>query len=210
LVKRVFLLDFDGTVVDSIPILYRMYCQFLKKFGVEGTPEEFEELNGTPIGEAAETLGRRHGLKVGLGGLVKEYGERMIRAYCEQVACMPGIEAFLKRASELGVTVAMVTSASRRLVEKCLEAKGLKTYFSAIFTASGLKKGKPDPEIYNRALIKLGIDPSDAVAIEDSVNGVASARGAGISTLLFAPQGEAIEGVVRVHSWEEALRCCFV
>ncbi|HEV2094092.1 MAG TPA: HAD family hydrolase, partial [Rubrobacter sp.] len=62
----------------------------------------------------------------------------------------------------------------------------LEDFFDAVVPAEEVRAGKPDPEPYRAALEKLGADPDETLAFEDSVSGIASAVGAGIPTVGIA------------------------
>lgn len=78
---------------------------------------------------------------------------------------------------------AVVTTSPRASVEAVLSGTSLIEFFDLLVVGDEVQRGKPDPLPYSTALLKLGIDPDDAVAFEDSLPGLASAIGAGIPTV---------------------------
>lgn len=80
--------------------------------------------------------------------------------------------------------IALATSTSKKSAMSHLEMSKMTEYFDVIITGDMVEKGKPDPEIYLRACKGLEIVPQNAVAIEDSPNGLKSATGAGLRTIM--------------------------
>ena len=74
-VGKVFAFDMDGVVVDTIASLHRCYLEFLRDYGVNGTREEFDRLNGPKIVEIVRYLKSAHGLEPPEEQLKAEYLE---------------------------------------------------------------------------------------------------------------------------------------
>lgn len=178
----------DGTLVDTLPILFNVYKNFLKKRGVEPTQREFSELNGPTIPEVIQILQQRYELKGNLEKLLKEYQAELSLQYSQEVSLFPHAKETLLHAKEQGFKIALVSSAARSLVEAFVKGQQLAKIFDALVTPEGLVKSKPAPDIYLRALKVLSILPQEALAIEDSENGVQSALDAGILTLWITHQ----------------------
>lgn len=205
---KALLIDLDGTLVDSMPLLYSVYREFLHKLGVEGTKEEFDALVGPTLNEAMIILNQRHHFGRGPEELVSEYQELLYHHYTQNLKLFVGARSFLKYAKECGLKLALVTSATEKLALGFLNAEGIENDFDVIVTAKGLQKGKPHPDIYRKALFLMGILPDEAVAVEDSINGIASATSAGIYTLYLNHDGRADQKsrdalVYQVESWAD-------
>ena len=101
----------------------------------------------------------------------------------------PGIRAYLEDARDLGLLVAIVSSSTRTWIASNLERLGLVDAWATIVCADGdTTRCKPSPALYLEALDVLGVAADEAIAIEDSPNGIASARAAGIFCVGF-PNG---------------------
>jgi HAD superfamily hydrolase (TIGR01509 family) len=107
----------------------------------------------------------------GVNGLVRRHG----------VPMMPGARELLAEVSAAGVPRALVTSAHRDLMAAVLEKTG--AAFDVTVCADDIRHGKPDPEPYLLAAGLLGVDPGRAVALEDSLTGIASAEAAGCAVI---------------------------
>jgi HAD superfamily hydrolase (TIGR01509 family) len=88
------------------------------------------------------------------------------------------------RSAAARVPLAICSGAARAEIEPVLAAAGLSSCFRAVVSADDVVAGKPDPEGYERALALLAAEPAEAVVFEDTAAGVASARAAGVGTVL--------------------------
>lgn len=182
---KVFLVDFDGTLVDSVPALYRVYLQFLQDHEIQGTAQEFKACCGMTIPQFVEFLAMRYSITGSLSHHVNHYYDAVADVYRHQIALFPGARQVLDKAKAKGIRLAVVTASQEPLVNAFLAAHGLNDLFEYVITATGLPASKPDPAIYRRAVQTMQVTPTDCLAIEDSQQGVAAALGAGIPTIAF-------------------------
>lgn len=98
-----------------------------------------------------------------------------------------GVLELIRDCDEAGVALGIATTTSRRNVAALLSAHlgaGWQRRFACVLGAEDAPRKKPDPLVYDLALRRLGIRPEEAVAIEDSPNGAAAARAAGIAVVV--------------------------
>ena len=93
--------------------------------------------------------------------------------------------------------LALASSANRPVIEAVLESSGLARFFAATVSSEEVPRGKPAPDVYLAAARALGVEPEDAVAIEDSANGIRSAAAAGMEVVAlpnahYPPDDEAL------------------
>ncbi|WP_412515994.1 HAD family hydrolase [Actinomadura madurae] len=177
----IWLCDLDGTLVDSTPVHDAAFRAAL----AETAPEllgsfRYERHAGASTDEVAAVLG------LGTDGARRLIGakRRHYRAYVDagRVKVFPGARRFLAALAAGGQPAYLVTSGSRGSVERVLAACSLGGWFRGVLTGDDVPVSKPDPAFYRRACERWGIAPDEAVAVEDSVHGVASAVGAGLTT----------------------------
>lgn len=180
---KAILIDFDGTIVDSLPALYKVYLQFLEAYGIKGTEQEFHSLIGPTIPEIVRRITEHHQIQEPTLELIDHYNELLDILYARDVKMFSGVKECLIWMKEQGIELCVVSSASERIVKRFLDANELLPYFSAVVTAEQVSQGKPHPEIYQKAIQVLKIAPNEAIALEDSIHGVCSATNAGIFTL---------------------------
>lgn len=93
---------------------------------------------------------------------------------------MPGAHKLFDAVEERGLALAVASQSSRRWVEATLDAIGLRERVPLIVTSADVAQGKPAPDIYLNVTERLAVAPASAIAIEDSVHGVAAAAAAGM------------------------------
>lgn len=93
---------------------------------------------------------------------------------------LPGIAATVSTANARGLKVAVASSSTRRWVTRNLKKFGILDRFDTICTRDDVSAVKPDPALYLLALERLGVTADEAIAFEDSPNGILAAKGAGI------------------------------
>ncbi len=103
------------------------------------------------------------------------------------IALRPGVMALMRECREHGVTMGITTTTSRANVEALLSVHlgaGWREWFAVAVCGEDVARKKPDPEVYVRALATLGLNPREALAIEDSPDGAAAARAAGVPVIV--------------------------
>lgn len=205
--KYIFI-DFDGTLVDTVPILFDNYSKFLRNYGKVDSLEEFQSLMGPSIDEFILILKERHNLSHKPEELINIYTHGLAARYAHEAKLLPGSRKFLDYIMESDLEMALVTSTAYPLIEECLENLKLKKYFKHIITGDKVKKTKPDPEIYLLALKSCIIHPQEALTIEDSTNGILASLGAGIPTLAIQNKYlvKVPEKAMQIKSWDDLLK----
>jgi HAD superfamily hydrolase (TIGR01509 family) len=184
---RCVLIDLDGTLADSLEVMRACYEQFLERRGAVGSAEEFDQLNGPSIAQVVKILAGTHGLAGSQASLLREY-EDLIVAHYEKVPPRLGALELVDALKRRHLSVAVVTSASRRVAQAWLSGNGFEV--DLLIDADSVARSKPDPQPYQMALQRLSARPEEAVVIEDSPAGAASAIAAGIQTLVLAENTE--------------------
>ena len=177
--------DFDGVVLDSETPEYESHRRLYERSGV---PLTIEDWCGA------------------IGLWTEDHDDRRFEALCTRSACPPardayhterrrifaelvpaepmrGIRDLLRALGDAGVPAAIASTAPARWVVPAAERIGVRPLFRAIVTGEEVARRKPAPDVYLEAARRLGVPPADAVAIEDSGPGIASARAAGMTTI---------------------------
>lgn len=200
---KAILIDFDGTLVDSLPALYKVYLDFLNYYNKQGSYEEFLTLNGPTITEIAAYLGEKYEISKRIDLLSKRYHEMLSEAYQSDANLFFGAIQFIEWAQGKNLTLCIVSSADRSLIESSLLKHHLSEFFIIPVFDETHRKGKPDPFLYNNALATLQLEPDQTLAIEDSPNGIISATAAGIPTIaLHMPASDLATPIL---TWEQLL-----
>jgi HAD superfamily hydrolase (TIGR01509 family) len=122
--------------------------------------------------------------------------DRMLARYAEELPLLPGAGEAVERLAARW-PLGLASSSNRPLIDRALDAAGLTQFFQATVSSEEVARGKPAPDVYVEAARRLGIEPSSAVAVEDSHNGIRSAKAAGMGVVAipnhrFPPGDEAL------------------
>lgn len=127
---------------------------------------------------------------VGFPGTPEEVAERVIDGmaarYAVELPVLPGAREAVRRMAEHHL-VGLTSSSPRRLIDLVIRELGLADTFTATVSTEEVAAGKPAPDGYLRTCELLGVEPSEAVGIEDSTNGIRSLHDAGIAIVHIPP-----------------------
>ncbi len=186
---QALIFDFDGLILDSETPDYLSWKETYEAFGVElpldvwnaniGSVHFFnpytylEELVGRPLDRDAIKARRR-----------QRDDELMA-----QQTIMPGVADYLAAARAMGLKTAVASSSAHAWVDPLLARLGIADQFHAVCCRDDVGgRAKPDPAVYRAALAALNVRPAEAIALEDSPNGAAAAKAAGLFTVIVPNQ----------------------
>lgn len=174
--------DMDGTLVDTEPYWIEAEFELVDRFGGRWSIEQAHALVGSDLLASARTIAADGGVPLPPEEIVELLLDGVAARVGSHVPWRPGARELLEALAAQGVPNALVTMSYRRLAESVVGAlpSGL---FAVLVTGDEVTHGKPHPEPYLEAARRLGVAPGDCVAIEDSPNGVRSARAAGVPLL---------------------------
>jgi mannitol-1-/sugar-/sorbitol-6-/2-deoxyglucose-6-phosphatase len=174
--------DMDGVLVDSEPIWRAVERDvFGGLVGVEVTDEDLFETMGVRVGDVVARWHRRfpwdepsrEDVARSIVDRVAEAIEREGAFHEEAIQAIDYVDA-------LGLRLALASSSPMRLIRAVLSIGGLDDRFEVVLSAEDEERGKPDPAVYLSAARELGVPPERCLAVEDSINGVRSAKDAGM------------------------------
>ena len=196
-IKAVFF-DQDGVIIDTERDGHSVsFNMTFKEFGFSDawSVEYYHELLQIAGGKErmkhhAQTKGFSKPIKPEeLDELVKAMHKRKTALFVElietgKLPLRPGIHRFMKEAMAAGLKIAVCTTSNEQAA-KAITGKILSDIkFELVLAGDVVEKKKPDPEIYNLALSKLGLKPDEVMVVEDSKNGVKASKAAGIQTIV--------------------------
>lgn len=181
----------DGTLVDTEPHWMAAQRQLASGFGIEWTDAEHRSVLGKSMEIVAETLQAR-GVDQPVATIIDLLVNQVVGAVANHVPWLPGAEQLLADLAEAGVPCALVTMAHSPLA-RAVAAAAPRNAFSAVVAGDDVARGKPHPEPYLAAAVRLNVDAARCVAVEDSPSGVRSAAAAGMPVVV-------VPGVVSVSA----------
>lgn len=174
--------DMDGTLVDTEPYWMAAEIELVESYGGTWTVEHAKALVGNDLLVSAAYIRDHADLPLEPDDIVLRLLDGVIARMREHVPWRPGARRLLAELRENDVPCALVTMSWQSLARTFLDEVPSGT-FSVVVTGDQVTRGKPHPEPYLHAARLLGVEPSDAVAVEDSPTGVTSATAAGVPVL---------------------------
>jgi HAD superfamily hydrolase (TIGR01509 family) len=181
---RALLFDFDGLIVDTETPSYASWQAVYREHGRDLPLDRWATIIGTTAGEfdPLDYLEELHG-SIDREAVRTRRRERELELL-EIEQLRPGILEYLEEAERRNLKTAIVSSSSRQWVDRHLARLERAEHFDEIVTADrDPERSKPRPTLYLEALDRLEVSADEAVAFEDSPNGVAAAKAAGVYTV---------------------------
>ena len=196
-IKAVFF-DQDGVIIDTERDGHRVsFNMTFKEFGFtdEWSVEYYHEL--LQIAGGKERM-KHHWKTKGfskplteeeIDNLVKEMHKRKTALFVElietgKLPLRPGLHRFMQEAMDASLQIAICTTSNEQAAKAITEKILSDIKFDIVLAGDVVQKKKPDPEIYNLALSKLGLKPEEVIVVEDSKNGLAAAKAAGTNVIV--------------------------
>lgn len=179
--------DMDGVIFDSESLYRKHWMISGKEYGIE------------------ENL--MHELCDKIAGATKEHNEKTMKSYLGQdfdymefrtvtmnrmdndirengLKLKPGVHEIFRHLKENGYLIGLATSTYQERAERNLKNAGILEVFDKIVYGGMVTNGKPAPDIYLKACEQLGVEPKEAMGVEDSINGVKASAAAGLYTIM--------------------------
>ena len=175
--------DLDGTLLDSMPVWENIAVDYLSSVDIQPKENVQEAVRSMSIQQACEHFCAEYGLKLtpeeinaGINRLIEDF-------YLNRVSLKPGVKEALESLRRRGVRMCVATATDRYLVEGALTHTGILPYFDFIITCTEAGAGKDRPDIFLKALDRLGASLDDTVIFEDARYAVRTAKAAGFTVV---------------------------
>ncbi len=174
------LFDMDGTLVDNLAYHFLAFEEYAKRMGFTLSEPLSLKHNGMHSNEIFKIL-------VG-EAIVAEYGAERLNQekeavyreiYRPNLKPVAGVVEFIRQAKQAGLRCAIGSAGCRENVEFIVEALGIEDCIDASISGSDVTHGKPHPEIFSKAVERLGLNPDECIVFEDAINGIISGIAAG-------------------------------
>ncbi len=194
--KSGYIFDLDGTLVDLEDLNCFGFKNALQTItGFNPTRKEYLAcLAGKKIGDGFITFLEKKGQKPdSLKSLIYEFHKAKRRELHDNFSSVARLKPNAKNLLELlkikNFENCLATSTIKEFTNIILEKFNIKQFFDCVLTAEDISRGKPNPEIYQKALARLNKNPEEALAFEDSLFGIQAAQSANIFCVGFHTPG---------------------
>ena len=174
-----YLFDFDGTLVDSMPAYVALMLRILDENNIKYGDDIVKII--TPLGYAgtAEYF-IKMGIKLNREELIAKMNEYAFTEYAYNIPAKPGVIPALKKLSEQGASLNVLTASPHTVLDPCLKRLGIYDLFDNVWSCDDFETTKADPGIYVEAAKKLGKPVESILFLDDNYNADKTAKSAGI------------------------------
>ena len=176
------LFDMDGVLVDSEPLWKIAMEEVFNGLGSKLTKTDFQKTVGMRIDQVIAYWKNIEGWKDQIQDIEFQIIDRMIQLINENGQPLPGVEDTVVHLNKIK-TVGLASSSPKKLIDSVLLKTQLHSYFHGVFSAETEPFGKPHPAVYLTAASTLGVQPNRCLVIEDSLNGIISAKAANMTVI---------------------------
>jgi HAD superfamily hydrolase (TIGR01509 family) len=177
-----YIFDCDGTLADTMPTHYKAWLTALGEHADKFPEAMFYELGGVPTARIVEILNERHLLNLPVDQIVA-HKEHLFLELSHEIAAIEPVVALARDFAGIK-PLAVASGGHRRIVLNTLRALGIADLFQAIVTAEDYRRGKPSPDPFLEAALRLGVPPEACLVFEDTATGIAAATAAGMQSVL--------------------------
>lgn len=181
---KAVIMDFDGVIIDTEVVWYEIYKGWFKEhYGYDLSVTEFLICVGSSAKDFFLQMKEQNNIVVDEELFAKNTMNRFI-AESDALPIKSGVRNFITEVKSRGLKLALATSSAGKKPIKHLKRLGLLDYFDEIITAEDVERIKPFPDLFLKAVERLNIEPSEAIIVEDSANGLKAGLKADINVIV--------------------------
>lgn len=189
--------DMDGVIFDTERLAHRCWLEVARQKGIKDMDKIYPAIIGCNHSRAVETLLNYYGENFPVENFLQDT-RRTFNRYVDTygVPIKPGVTELLTFLKTNGYMTALASSSDRAIVEKELKSADIYKYFDKIVCGDEVAHGKPDPEIFLKAVSALKSQKRESMVIEDSYNGLQAAVSAGVTAVMVPDMLPATEELI--------------
>ncbi|HIH09735.1 MAG TPA: HAD family phosphatase [Candidatus Diapherotrites archaeon] len=177
---KAVIFDMDGVIVDTMDLHYKAGARVLKESGKDITADDLREFDATRVSEVfSKMLSNKTPAEIE-GLVAKKYAYLLQKT--KGIKPIPGFLEFFYRVRGK-YKIGLVSSSYIDFLENILRELDIGKDFGAVVGGDSVAKGKPHPQGYLKAAKMLKVKPRDCLVVEDSINGIAAAKAAGMKCI---------------------------
>jgi HAD superfamily hydrolase (TIGR01509 family) len=200
--------DMDGVLIQSEEVWDEVREAYVRERGGRYDAEIQRAMMGMSSTEWSRYLHETAGVADDPEAINAEVVRRMLASYRDHLPLIDGAVGAVQRLAAR-YPLGLASSSNRQLIDAALELAGLASSFTAAVSSEEVARGKPAPDVYLEAARRLGVDPAQCAAVEDSHGGIRSAKAAGMRVIAlpnpsYPPDEEALaQADVVIRSLDE-------
>lgn len=188
---RAIVFDMDGLMVDSEPLSRQAWDEFLRPYGGHISDAMQSQIIGLRADVSAPLIREAFAIPLSVPEIIAQRAAIYARIRAQGVPVMPGLAELQAAIAARNIPWAVASSSGCRHVQEILAQLRLAESVYATACGDEVAHGKPAPDLYLLAAARLGIDPADCLALEDSAPGSQAAVAAGM-TVIAIPNGHTV------------------
>jgi beta-phosphoglucomutase family hydrolase len=178
--------DMDGVLIDSEPFHLVVNEKIFANLGINLSEDEYHSFIGTTHKDMWSTIKKRYNLPQSVPELVNmQVSGNINYIKNEEIEAIEGVSDLLSEITRENIKIGIASSSPTEVIQLVINKLNISNYFSAIVGGEEIKNGKPSPEIFLKAAKLLKAESNNCLVIEDSKNGVAAAKAAGMKCVGF-------------------------
>lgn len=183
---KAILFDMDGVLIEAKEWHYESLNKALNLFGTPiSRHDHLTSFDGLPTKKKLEMISLEKDLPRGLHEFINEIKQQYTMDIVN-VSCKPRFvhQYALSSLKAKGYRLAVCSNSVRNTVMTMMQKAGLDTYLDIIVSNEDVSKGKPDPEMYQKAMSHFNLEPHECLIVEDNENGIRAAKASGAHLLV--------------------------
>lgn len=184
---KAFLFDLNGTMIDDMGFHLEVWNKILNDDLKAGLT--LDQVKQQMYGKNHELLDRVFGIGTLSEETISIYSQKKEALYQEiyrpHLELIPGLEEFLRKAGQSGISLAIGSAANRFNIDFVLDNLDIRSYFKAIVSAEDVVESKPNPEVFLNGSKLLGVEPESCIVFEDVPKGAEAALNAGMKAVII-------------------------
>lgn len=173
---KAIITDFDGTVADTFEANYQSYKEVFANEGVTLVREQYRECYGLRFDAFMERMGISDAV---VRERIRHGKAERYPTHFDLVRPNKTLISLIERSKKSGVATAIASTARKENLERVLKHLDVEMFFDVVVAGEAVRKGKPDPEIYQTCMSLLDVRPEETLIFEDSETGLAAAECSG-------------------------------
>lgn len=178
-----YIFDFDGTLVDSMPVWSQKMLNILKDQNVDYPTDIIKTIATLGDKGTARYFKEEFGIKLSEEEMFKKMDEFAMPKYCNEIPLKSGVYNYLKMLKQNNCSINILTASPHKMLDPCLKRLGIYDWFNNVWSTDDFGLSKIDPNIYLKVSEKLDVLVNDVAFFDDNIGALKTAAKAGLFTV---------------------------